>query len=76
MEYMYSLINEKMDNRPAYGFSSKLRAAVEKDTDTPSPLDYYAERVFSIGSSTSKGFSFGASRRFKKVKKEITPGEN
>jgi hypothetical protein len=74
MELMHSLINKRMDERPAYGFSYKLRAAVEKDEKTPSPLDYYAEKVISIGSNPSKGFTFGGRDRFQKVKKDPGPG--
>lgn len=44
-----------MDRRPAYGFSQKLRAAVEKPNITPSPLDYNAD----IPWDKRKGFSFG-----------------
>jgi hypothetical protein len=74
MEHMYSLLNKGMDQRPAYGFSHRLRAAVEKDEKTPSPLDYYAEKVDAIGSQSTKGFSFGGHDRFRKVRKDPGPG--
>lgn len=56
MEFIYSFISDGMDQRPAYGFSQKLRAAVEKPNNNPSPLDYLPQ-ISSI--SKSKGFSFG-----------------
>ncbi|KAG5676711.1 hypothetical protein PVAND_006524 [Polypedilum vanderplanki] len=56
MEFIYSFISEGMDKRPAYGFSQKLRAAVEKQYITPSPLDYQSETVTS---RHQKGFTFG-----------------
>lgn len=72
---MHSLINEKMDNRPAYGFSSKLRAAVEKDEDTPSPLDYYADHFKAFG-TTGKSFTFGGRfRRRSDISTGPGPGE-
>lgn len=75
MEFMKSLINEKMDSRPAYGFSQKLRAAVEKDEHTPSPLEYYTEHYGELEASR-RGFSFGG--RFRRRSDMSTgpgPGE-
>lgn len=60
-----------MDNRPAYGYSHRLRAAVEKQNITPSPLDYQPQ-VSAI--STSKGFSFGHRPRTNYVKDYDLPG--
>lgn len=56
MEFMYSFISEGMDRRPAYGYSHRLRAAVEKPNITPSPLDYQSGTV---AVKKNKGFSFG-----------------
>lgn len=60
-----------MDHRPAYGFSHRLRAAVEKDQITPSPLDYYAERV---NLSSSKAYTFGQRTPTKPKRQSVTPG--
>lgn len=61
-----------MDQRPAYGFSHRLRASVEKEQITPSPLDYYAEKVW-LGAS-SKSYSFGHRPAANYKKNSITPG--
>lgn len=75
MEFMYSFLNEKMDSRPAYGFSNQLRAAVEKDEDTPSPLEYYANYYGELGAA-NKGFSFGGRfRRRSDLSTGPGPGE-
>lgn len=71
MEFMYSFLSEGMDKRPAYGFSHKLRAAVEKPNITPSPLDYQSQ--FST-ISRSKGFTFGHRPRTNYVKDYDLPG--
>lgn len=61
-----------MDIRPAYGFSHRLRAAVEKPDITPSPLDYFPER---ISTGSSRGFSFGHRPRISYAKdSDDTPG--
>jgi hypothetical protein len=73
MNYIYSFLSEGMDQRPAYGFSHRLRASVEKDQITPSPLDYHAEKVF-LGTS-SKAFSFGHRPRTNYVNDTPGPGE-
>jgi hypothetical protein len=70
MEFMYSFISEGMDKRPAYGFSQKLRAAVEKQYVTPSPLDYQGDTV---KSRHQKGFSFGHRPRTNYVKDHDLP---
>lgn len=72
MEFMYSLLSDGMDQRPAYGFSHRMRAAVEKDQITPSPLDYHAEKV-SLGVS-SKSYTFGHRPRTNYVRDLDTPG--
>jgi hypothetical protein len=64
--------SERMDQRPAYGFSHRIRAAVQKDQITPSPLDYHAEKV-SLGPS-SNAFSFGHRPRTNYVRDCTTPG--
>jgi hypothetical protein len=71
MDFIYSFLNDGMDQRPAYGFSHRMRASVEKDQITPSPLDYYVEKV-SLGSS--KSFSFGHRPRTNYVRDSNTPG--
>ncbi|XP_070496406.1 uncharacterized protein [Chironomus tepperi] len=70
MEFMYSFISDGMDKRPAYGFSQRLRAAVEKPNSNPSPLDYLPQN-YSMGSS--KGFSFGHRPRRNRVSDEYYP---
>lgn len=72
MDFIYSFLSEGMDNRPAYGFSNRMRAAVEKDQVTPSPSDYYAENC-NLGSN-SQSFSFGHRPRTNYVRNEDTPG--
>lgn len=72
MEFMYSLLSAGMDQRPAYGYSHRLRAAVEKGQITPSPLDYHAEKV-SLGIS-SKSYTFGHRPRTNYVRDLDTPG--
>lgn len=62
-----------MDQRPAYGFSHRMRAAVEKDQITPSPLDYHAEKV-NLGAS-AKSYSFGHRPRTNYINDFDTPGE-
>ena len=64
--------SQRMDQRPGYGFSHRLRAAVEKDQITPSPLDYFAEKV-SLGRS-SNSYSFGHRPRTNYVVDCTTPG--
>lgn len=72
MEFIYSFISDGMDQRPAYGYSHRLRAAVEKPNDTPSPLDYFPEE---ISHGRSRGFSFGHRPRISYAKKDDdTPG--
>ncbi|CAG9799104.1 unnamed protein product [Chironomus riparius] len=70
MEFIYSFISDGMDKRPAYGFSQRLRAAVEKPNCNPSPLDYLPQ-TSSI--SKSKGFSFGLRPRTNYVSDEYYP---
>lgn len=72
MNFIYSFLSDGMDQRPAYGFSHRIRASVEKDQITPSPLDYHAEKV-SLGAS-SKSFSFGHRPRTNYVVDSDTPG--
>lgn len=72
MDFIYSFLSDGMDQRPAYGYSNRLRAAVEKDQITPSPLDYHAEKV-SLGPS-SKSYTFGHRPRTNYVRDEDTPG--
>jgi hypothetical protein len=73
MTFVYSKFQaDRMDQRPAYGFSNRIRAAVEKDQITPSPLDYHAEKV-SLGPS-SKSYSFGHRPRTNYVRDCTTPG--
>lgn len=72
MNFIYSFLSDGMDQRPAYGFSHRIRASVEKDQITPSPLDYHAEKV-SLGAS-SKSFSFGHRPRTNYVVDYDTPG--
>lgn len=71
MEFMYSFLSSGMDSRPAYGFSHRLRAAVEKHDVTPSPLDYFPGR---ISTGRSQGFSFGHRGRISFAKDSDTPG--
>lgn len=71
MDFIYSFISDGMDTRPAYGFSHRLRAAVAKQNDNPSPLDYQPQ-ISSINSS--KGFSFGHRPRTNYVKDYDLPG--
>lgn len=59
-----------MDQRPAYGFSHRLRSFTKSEQITPSPLDYYAEKV-NIG-ATSRSYSFG--QRTMPITKFVTPG--
>jgi hypothetical protein len=70
MEFIYSFISDGMDKRPAYGFSQRLRAAVEMPNINPSPLDYLPQNS-SI--SRSKGFSFGHRPRTNHVGDEYYP---
>jgi hypothetical protein len=72
MESIYSFLSEGMDQRPAYGFSHRIRASVEKDQITPSPLDYHAEKV-NLGSSPHS-YTFGHRPRTNYVRDEDTPG--
>lgn len=72
MDFMNSLLSDGMDQRPAYGFSHRIRASVEKDQVTPSPLDYYAEKV-TLGPS-SRASSFGHRPRTNYVRDSDTPG--
>lgn len=72
MEHIYSFLSEGMDQRPAYGFSHRMRAAVEKEQITPSPLDYHAEKV-NLGVS-SKSYSFGYRPRTNNDRDLDTPG--
>lgn len=72
MNFIQSFLSEGMDQRPAYGFSHRIRAAVEMDQITPSPLDYHAERVV-LGAS-SKAFSFGHRPKTNYVNDSDTPG--
>jgi Sperm-tail PG-rich repeat len=71
MELVYSFLSEGMDQRPAYGFSHRLRAAVEKEQITPSPLDYYAERV---NLRSSKAYTFGHRTPSMSRRQVVTPG--
>jgi len=71
MEQIYSFLSTGMDQRPAYGYSHRLRAAVYKDQVTPSPLDYYAERV-NLHTSPS-AYTFGSRPKLTK-KVSVTPG--
>lgn len=71
MDLIYSFLSDGMDRRPAYGFSHRLRASVEKDQITPSPLDYHAEKV---SLSSSKSFTFGHRPRISYARNEDTPG--
>lgn len=72
MDFMYSLLSDGMDQRPAYGFSHRMRASVETDQITPSPLDYHAEKVL-LGES-SKSYTFGHRPRTNYVIDDDTPG--
>lgn len=72
MESIYSFISEGMDKRPAYGFSHRLRASVEKGQITPSPLDYHAEKV-TLGTS-ARSFTFGHRPRTNYVVDYDAPG--
>lgn len=72
MEGIYTFISEGMDRRPAYGFSHRLRAAVEKEQITPSPLDYRAENM-TLGTS-ARSFTFGHRPRTNYVVDYDTPG--
>lgn len=73
MEFIYAFLSPEMDQRPAYAFSHRLRAAVEKPNDTPSPLDYFPGKI-SYG--PSRGFSFGHRPRISYAKNggNETPG--
>lgn len=73
MEFMYTFISDGIDRRPAYGYSHRLRAAVEKPNDTPSPLDYFPEEY---RHGRSQGFSFGHRPRISYAKHSDTPGPN
>lgn len=73
MSFVYAKFQpERMDQRPAYGFSHRIRASVEKHQITPSPLDYHAEKV-TLGPSV-KAFSFGHRPRTNYVRDCSTPG--
>lgn len=71
MEFIYTFISDGMDRRPAYGYSHRLRAAVEKPNDTPSPLDYFPEEMTH---GRSRGFSFGHRPRISYANQNDTPG--
>lgn len=60
-----------MDNRPAYGFSHRMRASVEKPNITPSPLDYHAEKV---SLASTKAYTFGHRPRTNYVIDDDLPG--
>lgn len=71
MSFMCSFLYERMDQRPAYGFSHRIRAAVEKDQITPSPWDYHVEKV---SLRSSKAFTFGCRPITNYVRDFDTPG--
>jgi hypothetical protein len=73
MNFIYSFISEGMDKRPAYGFSQKLRAAVEKPNITPSPFDYQSN-VQSKNYQNAKGWTFGSRPRTNYARNMELPG--
>jgi len=71
MEFIYSFLSAGMDGRPAYGFSQRMRAAVEKPVITPSPQSYHAEKV-SLG--PTRAYTFGHRPRTNYVIDRDAPG--
>jgi hypothetical protein len=71
MDFIYSFLSEGMDKRPAYSFSHRLRAAVQKPNTNPSPMDYFLEKT---PVKKSRGCTFGHRSRLNFVKDYDTPG--